>query len=127
MLSNKDHAVYADFFSSKPNCKFEGYHTVWVQYVAVSCCLPAKQVAKGKQFKLLPTKDEDQRLAHTDHATKLEASRPRCPDLIFAEIEVSQRGALRQHSCKTLSECCDTKASFSVWTMDFGEHHRRPL
>jgi hypothetical protein len=66
---HKDHALYSDFFSSKRKCKPEGYHAVCVQYVAVSCCLSAKQMATSKQDKV-PTK-QGHRL---DHATKLEAS-----------------------------------------------------
>ncbi len=39
MQSNKDHAVYSDFFSSKRKCKAEGYHAVCVQYVIyIACC-----------------------------------------------------------------------------------------
>ncbi len=71
MQSNKDHALYSDFLSSKRKCKAEGYHEVCVQSVALSCCLSAKQILKNKQCKV-PTK-VDQRL---DHATKLEASIP---------------------------------------------------
>jgi hypothetical protein len=70
MQSNKDHAVYSDFVSSKPKCKPEGYHALCVQCVALSCCTSAKQMAKSKQCKV-PTQ-QGQRL---DHATKLEASR----------------------------------------------------
>ncbi len=69
MQSNKDHAVYSDLFSSKRKYEPKGYHAVCVQYVALSCCLSAKQMAKSKQCKV-PT-NEDQRL---DHATKLPAS-----------------------------------------------------
>jgi hypothetical protein len=46
---NKDHAVYSDFFSSKRKCKPGGYYAVCVQYVAVYCCLSAKQMATSKQ------------------------------------------------------------------------------
>ena len=51
------------------NEQAEVYHAVCVHYVALSCCLSAKQMAKSKQ-RTVPTK-EDQRL---DHTTKLEAS-----------------------------------------------------
>ena len=37
----------------KDKCKPEGYHAVCVQYVALSCCLSAKQMAKSKQIVLL--------------------------------------------------------------------------
>jgi hypothetical protein len=42
--------TYADVCvsGSKPKCKPEGYHAVCVQYVALSCCLSAKQSAKSK-------------------------------------------------------------------------------
>jgi hypothetical protein len=73
--SNKDHAVYSNFFSSKRKCKPEGYHAVCVQYVALFCCLSAKQMAKSKHCKVtckVPT-EQGRRL---DHATKLEASLP---------------------------------------------------
>jgi hypothetical protein len=49
MQSNKDHAVYSDSFSSKRQFKPEGYHTVCVQYVALSCYLSAKQMTIGDQ------------------------------------------------------------------------------
>ena len=62
----------ADFSISKQKCKTAAYHTVLVQYVAVSCYLSAKQMATSKEGKV-PTK-EDQSL---DHVTKLEASLPR--------------------------------------------------
>jgi hypothetical protein len=71
MQSNKDHAVHSDFFSSKKTCKAEGYHAVCATYVAVSCCLSAKQMAMSKRCKV-PTK-EDQRL---DLVLNLEASLP---------------------------------------------------
>ena len=87
-------SVYSDFFSSKRKRKPEGYHALCVQYVALSCCLSARQMAKSKQCKV-PTK-QGQRL---DHATKLEASLADSADVISAEIEVSQRCALAQHSC----------------------------
>ncbi len=38
---------------SRPKCKPECYHAVCVQYVTLFCCLPAKQMAKSKQFKPL--------------------------------------------------------------------------
>ena len=41
-------SVYSDFFSSKRKRKPEGYHALCVQYVALSCCLSAKQMAKSK-------------------------------------------------------------------------------
>jgi hypothetical protein len=62
----------ADFSISKQKCKTAAYHAVRVQYVTVSCCLSAKQMATSKEGKV-PAK-EDQRL---NHATKLEASLPR--------------------------------------------------
>ena len=66
----KDHAVYSDFFNSKRKCKPEGYHTVCVQYVAVSqYCLSAQQMSKGKQCKVSIKKDQG-----LDHTTKLEVS-----------------------------------------------------
>jgi hypothetical protein len=76
MKSNKDHVVYSDIFSSKRKCKPEGYHAVCIQYVALSCCLSAKQMAKSKQCKV-PTKQgprpkQGQRL---DHVTKLSKNR----------------------------------------------------
>jgi hypothetical protein len=84
--------------SAQQLCKPEGYHDLCVQYVALSCCLSAKQMAKSKQCKV-PTK-EGHRL---DHATKLEASLPRqWPDVICIEIVVHQRLELPQHSCKPL-------------------------
>ena len=52
-IKYKDHAVYSDFFSSKPKCKPEGYHAVCLQYVALCWCLPAKHMAKSKRCKLL--------------------------------------------------------------------------
>jgi hypothetical protein len=58
--------------TSKRSHKAEGYPAVCVQYVAVSCCLSARQMATSKPCKV-PTK-EVQRL---DHATKLGASLPR--------------------------------------------------
>jgi hypothetical protein len=57
MQSKKDDAVYSDFFRSRPKRKIEGYHAVCVQYVALSCCLSAKQMATSKQFKV-PIKEE---------------------------------------------------------------------
>ena len=77
MQSKKDHAVYSDFFSSKQKCKAEGYRAICAQYVAVSSCLSAKQMATSKRCKM-PTK-EDQRL---DHALNFEASSPKSFDAI---------------------------------------------
>ena len=71
MQSNKDHAVYSGLFSSKSKCKPEVYDTVCV-YVALSCCLSAKQRTKSKQCKV--STKQGQRL---DHVTKLEAYLPR--------------------------------------------------
>ena len=61
-------------------CKTEGYHAICVHYVAVSCCLSAKQMATMSAKQMVPSKQckvpikEVQRL---DHATKLEAYLPR--------------------------------------------------
>ena len=94
------------------------------QYVALSCCLPTKQMSKSKQCKV-PTKEcytppSDSpstirplaiprhsvlvivkgRCLTTPRSSKLPS--PGFADVIPAEIEVSERWALRQHSCKTL-------------------------
>jgi hypothetical protein len=68
MQSNKNPTIYSGFFRSRPKRKAEGYHDVFVQVVALSCGLSAKQMATSKQCKV-PIK-EDQRL---DHATTLVA------------------------------------------------------
>jgi hypothetical protein len=72
MQSNKDHAVYSDLFSSKHKCKPEGYHAVCVQYVALSCCLSAKQMAKSKQCKV-PTKQGKEQAVQGAYKTRPEA------------------------------------------------------
>ena len=63
------HAVYSDFFTSKPKWKPKGYHVVCVQYVVLACYMSVKQMAKSNQCQV-PT-NQVQRL---DHTTKLESS-----------------------------------------------------
>ncbi len=56
MQSNKDHAVYSDFFRStlaRPKCKAGGYHAVCTQYVALSCCLSAKNGSSSSRMEVL--------------------------------------------------------------------------
>jgi hypothetical protein len=105
MQSNKDHAAYSDFFSSQRKCKPEGYHPVCVQYVALSCCLSAEQMAKSRQCKVPTTKG--QRL-DSGHASKLKASLPGpdSSDAIAAEIEVSQRAGHCTSTPASLSASC---------------------
>jgi hypothetical protein len=82
----------------KAKVQARGYHALCVQYVALSCCLSAKQMAKSKQCaRCLQNKARG--------LTTPRSSKPPFPDIfdaIDAEIEVSQRCALRQHSSKAL-------------------------
>jgi hypothetical protein len=99
--SNKDHAVYSDWFSPQRKCTPEDYHAVCLQYVALSSCPSAKQMGKSKLCARCLQK-KGRRL------TTPRSSKPPFPDsadVIVAEIEVSQRCALRQHSCQALCPC----------------------
>jgi hypothetical protein len=51
--SNKDHAVYSDFFTSKRKRKSEVYRAVCVQYVAVSCRMSAEQSQRASSARCL--------------------------------------------------------------------------
>jgi hypothetical protein len=64
MLSNKDDAVYSDFFSSKQKYKVESYHVVCVQYVLIEA-----EIEVRKRYELRQHHTHTPSLSHTHTQT----------------------------------------------------------
>ncbi len=88
---------YSDSFSSKQKCEPEGYHAVVYNMSLFLVAGPLNRWQSASSARCLQKKARG--------LTTPRSSNPPSPDsadVIGVEVEVSQRWALRQHSCKPL-------------------------
>ena len=98
-------AAFKESNSPPPQCQVEAYHTVYCICHGIICrsfLLPVWQCLLNRWQRASSARCPEKKTRDLDTSRTSKLPSPDSFDVITAEIVVSQRWALPQHSCKTL-------------------------